>query len=399
MKEIDRKRYQPQIQLKGVGESGQIKLQQARLLCIGIGGLGNPLLLSLVSAGIGHFTLVDGDIVQLSNLQRQVLFTEADLGQYKVDVAKKRLEALNKEVEIKAFATFVTADHIDHILNGEDGLKAYDLIIDGTDDLLVRYLLNRKSIERKIPYVFCGVEGWHGQFACFQPWVSGGCFECLFPKQVNQDGEIFQQACQQRGMIGSVTALMGAYQANLVIQWLLGIFKKNSVLFQVNALDFQIYQWDIHHRDGCMCERIETFSNLEAIEQVQFSSSLHLLKSVYQIDAQQWQFLCENPNLKLADLIGASNQEYLIDMRDDAFEFEDDAFEFEDDRQILMMPRQINVLKISFTELTNWILNRRLRENLAMDATYLIVCTHGKRAEVISRYLLEAGFQWVCLLG
>jgi molybdopterin/thiamine biosynthesis adenylyltransferase len=397
LKEIDRKRYQPQIQLKGVGESGQIKLQQARLLCIGIGGLGNPLLLSLVSAGIGHFTLVDGDIVQLSNLQRQVLFTEADLGQYKVDVAKKRLVALNKEVEIKTWTRFVTEDDIDQILNGEDGLKAYDLIIDGTDDLLVRYLLNRKSIERKIPYVFCGVEGWHGQFACFQPWVSGGCFECLFPKQVNQDGEIFQQACQQRGMIGSVTALMAAYQANVVIQCLLGIFKKNSVLFQVNALDFQIYQWDVSHRDGCICERIEAFSKLEVVEQKlevveQVKDSSNLKKSIYQIDADQWQLLCENPNLKLADFIGDANQEYLIDMRDD-------LFEVEDDREILMMPSQINVLKISFAELTTWILNRRLREHLAMEATYLIVCTHGKRAEVISRYLLEAGFKWVCLLA
>ncbi len=388
MKEIDRKRYQPQIQLKGVGESGQIKLKEARLLCIGVGGLGNPLLLSLVSAGIGHFTLVDGDLVQLSNLQRQVLFTEADIGQYKVEIAKKRLEALNADVQIKALAIFITEDHIDHILN--DGLKAYDLIIDGTDDLLVRYLLNRKSIERKIPYVFCGVEGWHGQFACFQPWVNGGCFECLFPKQVNRDGELFQQACQQRGMIGSVTALMAAYQANVVIQCLLGLFKKNSVLFQVNALDFQIYQWDVSHRDGCICEKIEAFSKVEVIEQVKDSSNFK--KSIYQIDADQWQLLCENPNLKLADFIGASNQEYLIDMRDDSFEVEDDP-------QRLMLPRQINVLKISFAELTTWILNRTLGEHLAMNCTYLIVCTHGKRAEVISRYLLEAGFQWLCLLG
>ncbi len=183
--------YQRQIILKEIGLSGQVKLKSARVLCVGVGGLGCPLLLCLTHIGIGHITMVDGDQIDLSNLHRQVLYKAEDIGESKVWVAQNTLVKHNPHIEIKAIQSYLSQEY--------QGIewKDYDLIIDGTDDLSIRYFLNQQSVTHKIPYLYAALDQWQGQVAIFHPKQKiSPCFECLFPKK---DQSPFE-TCRQKGM-------------------------------------------------------------------------------------------------------------------------------------------------------------------------------------------------------
>ncbi len=204
-------RYQRQIILPELGEAGQLKLNEAKVLVIGAGGLGCPLLQYLVSAGVGIIGIVDGDIVEESNLARQILYTDQDLGKSKVEVAKAKLYKLNPYVEV---------DIYDQMLDWESGLAFfanYDIIVDGTDNYESRYLVNDLAVICNKPLVSGSVFRFEGQLSVFN-YQGGPTYRCLFPDE-NKLGF----GCTDTGVIGATTGIIGSMMAMEVMKIILDL--------------------------------------------------------------------------------------------------------------------------------------------------------------------------------
>jgi molybdopterin/thiamine biosynthesis adenylyltransferase/rhodanese-related sulfurtransferase len=205
----ERLRYQRQISLPEIGESGQLRLKAARVLIIGVGGLGCPAALYLAAAGVGHLTLVDPDRVALSNLQRQILYGPADLGQPKTTCAQQRLQAQNPTVTIETHAIAATSAHV------SSWLANHDLVIDGSDQLPLRLALNAACRAAQVPWVYGSVYRFEGQLARFDP--AGPCYRCLFPQPPATVPD-----CNSAGVLGVLPGLIGTLQALEALKWLLG---------------------------------------------------------------------------------------------------------------------------------------------------------------------------------
>ena len=156
-------RYTRHIQLPEVGAAGQLKLKQSHILVIGAGGLGSPVALYLAAAGVGHLTLVDGDTVDTSNLQRQIIFDNDQVGQPKAQAAKERLQRLNPDIRVDAIESFLSAD------NAPELVSAADLVVDCTDNFSARYLINDYCCALNKPWVFASIQKFFGQCALFTP--------------------------------------------------------------------------------------------------------------------------------------------------------------------------------------------------------------------------------------
>lgn len=206
-------RYARQLTLPDVGRRGQERLRGARVLLIGAGGLGCPVALYLAAAGVGALTLIDPDIVDLSNLQRQVLYQSIDVGRPKVEVAAERLIALNPFVHIETRVARLDAD------NAPGLIAAHDLVVDGSDDLKVRRLVN--SVCRRLgkPWVFGSVYQFEGQVSVFPGTKDTPCYACLYPEE--PDGDLAPN-CASGGVLGVVPGLVGVVQATEALKWLLG---------------------------------------------------------------------------------------------------------------------------------------------------------------------------------
>lgn len=220
--ERERQRYLRHLQLAGFGEAGQAALRGAQVCIIGLGGLGCPAALYLAAAGAGAMTLVDGDTVSLSNLQRQVLFTEADLDSNKAIAAARRLAERNSDIAVTAAAEALVAD------NAEALLQTADIVLDCTDNFHTRYLINDVCHHLGKPWVYASVLGFAGQLALFRP--GHGCFRCLFPEL----GEA--PDCNQAGVLGAVPGILGTQQALLAIQCLAGLHDEQAKLHSFDAL-------------------------------------------------------------------------------------------------------------------------------------------------------------------
>ena len=206
---MDKQRYQRHLQLTGFGEAGQQALQQSRVCIVGLGGLGCPAALYLAAAGIGQLLLVDDDDVSLSNLQRQVLFTEADIGSNKAEAARRQLTARNSDIAIDSVQEALT------VTNAKQLLADVDLVLDCTDNFHSRYLINDVCHNLGLPWVYASVLGFDGQLALFQP--GGACFRCLFPQLAEVPD------CNQAGVLGAVPGTLGTQQALLAIRHLAGL--------------------------------------------------------------------------------------------------------------------------------------------------------------------------------
>lgn len=218
-------RYQRQIQLNSWGEKAQRKIGLSRVLVIGVGGLGCPVLQYLVSCGVGTIGLMDGDKVSLSNLQRQVLFTEKDLGKNKAETAKKSLEQLNSEIELKAIDTFLTKE------NALTILANYDLIVEGSDNYACKYLVNDACVILNKPWVSGSIEEFTGQLSVFN-YKGGPSYRCLFPEQGNGAN------CNEIGVLGTLPGLVGTLMANEVLKLLTDVGSSYSgKLLQIDALN------------------------------------------------------------------------------------------------------------------------------------------------------------------
>ena len=210
-------RYSRHLRLPEVGVPGQRKLESSRVLMIGAGGLGSPACFYLAAAGVGHLRIVDDDVVDRSNLQRQILHTEASIGALKVASAQAALSALNPRTQLQAVAERVTSDNIERLL--ED----VDVVLDGSDNFPARYLLNDACVKLAKPLVYGAVQRFEGQVSVFDAGRQRGqapCYRCLFPEPPAPG---FAPNCSEAGVLGVLPGVIGLLQATEVIKLLLGI--------------------------------------------------------------------------------------------------------------------------------------------------------------------------------
>ena len=208
-----KQRYSRHLLIPEVGATGQARLLESKALFIGAGGLGSPAALYLAAAGVGTIGIVDFDVVDLSNLQRQILHTNDRVGERKVESAKKTINALNPDVNVVTHEEMLVADNVDRIIAG------YDVIIDGTDTFETRYLLNDAAVAKNIPVIHASVFRFEGQLTTFIPY-EGPCYRCLY---LTPPPPEIAPGCSVAGVLGVVPGIMGMLQANEALKVLLGI--------------------------------------------------------------------------------------------------------------------------------------------------------------------------------
>jgi sulfur-carrier protein adenylyltransferase/sulfurtransferase len=208
-----RNRYQRHLLLPEVGEKGQLKLLDSKVLLLGAGGLGSPAALYLAAAGVGTLGVIDMDVVDESNLQRQILHNMDRIGERKVDSAKKTLTALNPDVNVVTYDVRLGADNILEIIDG------YDVIVDGTDNFPTRYLVNDASLLKQIPVIHGSIFRFEGQVTVFDPY-NGPCYRCLIPEPPPAE---LAPSCAEAGVLGVLPGIVGSIQAIEAIKVLLGL--------------------------------------------------------------------------------------------------------------------------------------------------------------------------------
>ncbi|UKT62263.1 HesA/MoeB/ThiF family protein [Pedobacter mucosus] len=342
-------RYQRQIILKGFGEEAQQRLTHAKVLVIGAGGLGCPALQYLVSAGVGCVGIIDDDIVSESNLHRQILYATADVGLLKVNVAKKKLNDLNPEVEIQIYPFKLDKDNILKLL------KQYDFILDGTDNFDSRYLINDASFLLKKPLVFAAVSGFEGQLAVFNvidEFNQVTNYRDLFPIPPSK-GEI--PNCSENGILGVLPGIIGAMQAAEVIKLITKIGKPliNKII-NYNLLDQSFY------------EILITPSPVGS----------------YQMPQNEEDF-----NRMNDDKIQSENLGEILEIEADEL-----ALLQEKESTIIIDVREIGEIPILnpsvFTQIPMSVFNTFLEQETIEDHIVLI-CQHGIRSVAAAEYLLE----------
>jgi molybdopterin/thiamine biosynthesis adenylyltransferase/rhodanese-related sulfurtransferase len=223
-------RYSRQMLLPDFSLTGQARLKQSSVLVIGAGGLGTPVLSYLAGAGIGKISIVDGDKVELSNLHRQIMYTENDLGKKKAEVIAARLKQLNAEISIEVHQINLQAD------NAKELIKPFDIVVDCTDNYNARYLINDTCVELEKPFVYASLYKTQGQFALLN-WKNGPTYRCIYP---NPPGIENSTNCNEAGVIGTLCGVIGSYQANLVIQ---------SIVAPENVIHGVLHVLDINTND------------------------------------------------------------------------------------------------------------------------------------------------------
>ena len=249
----DEHRYARHLVLPGVGSEGQKKLEQARVLVIGAGGLGSPLLLYLAAAGVGRIGIVDDDVVSLSNLQRQVIHSSSAIGEKKVNSAKRRLEELNDEIQIDAFDVRLTPNNAIEILSG-----GWDVVVDGCDNLPTRYLVDDACNLLELPWVYGSIYRFEGQVSVFN-FNGGPCYRDLFSNPPPSDAV---PSCADGGVLGVLPGVIGSLQANEVIKLILGLgdpLNGRLLVYDAEAMEFNQLRFERNP------DRIPS-SNLDEVE-------------------------------------------------------------------------------------------------------------------------------------
>ena len=239
-------RYSRHLLLQEVGVEGQRRLEGSRVLMIGAGGLGSPAAFYLAAAGVGHLRIADDDVVDRSNLQRQILHTEARIGEPKVASAQATLGALNPRTQVEAVQARVTSDNIERLLDG------VDVVLDGADNFQVRYLLNDACVKLGIPLVYGAVQRFEGQVSVFDAGRHRGelpCYRCLFPEPPPPE---FAPNCAEAGVLGVLPGVIGLLQATEVVKLLLGIGDSLAGrLLQFDALSMRFRETRLRHDPDC----------------------------------------------------------------------------------------------------------------------------------------------------
>ena len=222
-------KYHRQTLLPEIGEEGQEKLRQAKVLIVGVGGLGCPIALYLTSAGVGHIGLIDNDVVSIHNLHRQVLYDEADIGQPKATCALHHLRPKNSDIELIAYPMRLTKE------NAEALISEYDIVVDGCDNHATRYLISDICERLGKPYVYAAISAFQGQVGIFCYNPDAPTYRTLFP---DEDVMCYRKA--EKGVIGTTPAVIGSLVANEVIKLIIGYgdVLKNK-LFCIDLLTLQ----------------------------------------------------------------------------------------------------------------------------------------------------------------
>ncbi|HCH23539.1 MAG TPA: hypothetical protein DE179_04510 [Oceanospirillaceae bacterium] len=284
--DIDLERYQRHLQLPNFGRVGQAKLSQAHVVIVEVGGLGCPVALYLAAAGVGQITLVDGDEVSLSNLQRQVLFTEANIGSNKAVAAAEHLTQRNSQLQITAIAHTLTDTNAVQIL------QPADLVIDCSDNFYARYLINDTCHQHDTAWIYASVLQQQGQVALLQPQYS--CFRCLFP-QLNSALD-----CNQAGVLGVLPGMLGSMQASLAMQYLSGVnLPANNQLTRVNNWPLQVRTIELAKAPNCkLCHGHATAEELQKDYHARPTADL----ARQQLSAQDLADLQRSTNVMLIDV-------------------------------------------------------------------------------------------------
>ncbi len=248
------RRYSRHIILPEVGGKGQKKLLSSRVLLVGAGGLGCPSALYLAAAGVGHLGLVDFDIVEMSNLQRQILHSTKDIGRPKVESAKESLEALNPDCEVRIYKDRLNSENIIEIFSD------YDLVVDGSDNFPTRFLINDACFLAKKVNIFGAIFRFEGQATVFDPG-KGPCYRCLLPEPP-PPGTV--PSCQEAGVIGVLPGFIGTIQAMEAIKLLLGIGKPLiGRLLLFDSLDMEMREVKVRKNPKCpVCGENAQFTEL-----------------------------------------------------------------------------------------------------------------------------------------
>ncbi len=237
-----RNRYHRHILLPEVGEEGQQKLLGAKVLLLGAGGLGSPAALYLAAAGVGTLGVVDMDVVDASNLQRQILHNMERVGDRKVDSAKKKLTALNPDVDVVTYDVRFGADNILDIIDG------YDVVLDGTDNFPTRYLLNDASLLKRVPVVHGSIFRFEGQVTVFDPY-NGPCYRCLLPEPPPPE---LAPSCAEAGVLGVLPGIVGSIQALETIKLILDLGEPlRGRLLAYDALEQSFRTFKVRRDPNC----------------------------------------------------------------------------------------------------------------------------------------------------
>jgi len=346
-------RYVRHITLPGVGREGQLNLKKARVLIIGTGGLGSPISLYLAAAGIGTLGLVDFDVVESSNLQRQVVHGNSTLGLPKVESAKQRLQDLNSHIQINTYDTAFNTD------NALELVGAYDLVIDGTDNFETRYLVNDACVQLGKPLVYGAIYRFDGQISVLN-YKGGPCYRCLFPQAPPAE---LAPNCSAGGVIGVLPGVVGMIQATEAIKLLIGIGEPLSGrLMRFDALAMKFSEIRFKRRVDCPC-----CSELRHSQTVAPAVCADAMPSQPSLAEERY----IKPRVLKQLLEQHSKADVLLDVRD--------ASELE----VCKLP---GVVHIPLAELDGQL------ATLSRDNTHYLICYAGTRAEQAASTLLAAGF-------
>ncbi|MFN2460806.1 MAG: molybdopterin-synthase adenylyltransferase MoeB [Candidatus Velthaea sp.] len=235
------RRYSRHLLIPEVGLAGQEKLSAARILCVGAGGLGSPVLAYLAAAGVGRIGIVDDDAVDVTNLQRQILYSTADVGAPKATVAAERLRALNPQIGIDAVPVRLDAS------NARELVRLYDVIVDGTDTFASRYLINDACVLEQRPDIYGSIFRFDGQVSIFG--AGGPCYRCLYPQP---PPEHLIPTCAEGGVLGVLAGIVGTWQASEALKLVLGIGTPLAGrLLLIDAFDARVREVRIARDPGC----------------------------------------------------------------------------------------------------------------------------------------------------
>lgn len=242
------KRYRRQLILKEVGETGQKKLMNSKVLIVGAGGLGSPILYYLVAAGVGRVGIADHDVIDLSNLQRQILHSTHSIGVEKTVSAKEKLNALNPDVNIDTYNFHINANNVGHIVD------KYELVINAVDNVETRYVLNKICMIKGIPLIEGAINNFDGHVMTIIPGKSA-CYQCVFPEPPEgKKGEI--------GVIGTIPGIIGSIQATEAIKYLLNVGRSmhNSIIYY-DALNVRFREIQVQKDPYCPVCMINYYAN------------------------------------------------------------------------------------------------------------------------------------------
>tara|TARA_Y100000590_G_scaffold65702_1_gene71000 strand:- start:414 stop:1175 length:762 start_codon:yes stop_codon:yes gene_type:complete len=232
----DLQRYSSQIILKNIGFDGQKKLMKSKVFILGMGGLGSPVSMYLASAGIGTLGIADFDKIELSNLQRQIIFDQNNINKSKVEVARKKLLSMNKKLKINIYKKKISKNNIDKIISN------YDIVVDGSDNFTTKYLVNDSCIKNKKTLVIAALRGFEAQITTIKGWIkseNNPCYRCMFPKLKKTRSESYQDC----GIVGGIAGIAGSLQSVEVIKDLLSIGK--NLVGEMIIIDLLLNRFNI----------------------------------------------------------------------------------------------------------------------------------------------------------